>query len=78
MKKPKDEISRHGMLAPPITTLVKLGSIAVHADEMLSTDGRAFDRVALQSLLTDPEIIEWIKKMDAAAMVPKKRKDRAV
>lgn len=62
------------MLAPRIALLVKLGSIAVHVDEMLSSDGHAYDRVALQSLLSDPEVVEWISKMDAAAMVPKKRR----
>lgn len=69
-----DEIKRTGMLAPELTLLVKIGSIAVHADEMLSSDGHAFDRIALQSLLTDPEVVAWLNKMDAAAMVPKKRK----
>lgn len=60
-------------LAPPVTVLVKLGSIAVHVDEMLSSDGHAFDRIALQGLLTDPEIVEWLAGMDRMAMVPKKR-----
>lgn len=60
-------------LAPPVTVLVKLGSIAVHADEMLSPGGHDFDRVALQGLLSDPEVIEWLAGMDRKAMVPKKR-----
>jgi hypothetical protein len=59
--------------SPPITVLVKLGSIAVHADEMLSPGGHDFDRVALQGLLADPEIVEWLAGMDRMAMVPKKR-----
>jgi hypothetical protein len=61
------------MLKPSVTLLVKLGSIAVHADEMLSADGHDFDRIALQGLIADPEVVAWIKQMDAAAMVPKKR-----
>ena len=61
-------------LAPPITVLVKLGSIAVHVEEMLSADGHAFDRIALQGLLADPEIVEWLAGMDRMAMVPEKRK----
>lgn len=65
-------------LAPPVTVLVKLGSIAVHADEMLSPGGHDFDRVALQGLLADPEILEWLKGMDRMAMIPKKRSDAAV
>lgn len=66
-KKPKDE-----MLAPSLALLMKLGSIAVHADEMLSTDGHEFDRVALKSLLTDPEVVAWIKKM--GELLPRKRR----
>ena len=67
------EIKRHGMLAPMPSLLAKLGSIAVHADEMLSADGHPFDKTALQSLLHDPEVANWLKQMGAAAMVPKKR-----
>lgn len=64
----------HEMLAPSVGLLCKLGSIAVHVDEMISTDGHAYDRVALGVLLNDPEVIGWLRQMDAAAMVPKKRK----
>lgn len=67
MAKPKDE-----MLAPSLALLMKLGSIAVHADEMLSTDGHVFDRVALKSLLTDPDVVAWIKKM--GELLPRKRR----
>lgn len=65
-------------LAPPVTVLVKLGSIAVHADEMLSPGGHDFDRVALHGLLSDPEVVEWLAGMDRMAMVPKKRSAPAV
>lgn len=62
------------MFHPTVPVLCKLGSIAVHADEMLSPDGHAFDRVALQQLLADPEVVAWLAEMDKAAMLPKKRK----
>jgi hypothetical protein len=62
------------MLSPGAGLLCKLGSIAVHAEEMVSPDGHTFDRVALEQLLADPEVKEWLTLMDAAAMVPKKRK----
>lgn len=62
------------MLTPSPALLCKLGSIAVHADELTSDDGHQFDRVALQSLIADPEVREWIAAMGAAAMVPVKRK----
>ncbi len=61
-------------LKPSASLLCKLGSIAVHADEMLSSDGHEFDRVALATLLNDPEIAAWIDQMDNLAMVPRKRK----
>jgi hypothetical protein len=60
------------MLKPRAALLVKLGSIAVHADEFTSPDG--FDLTAMRGLLNDPEVIEWLAKMTAAAFVPVKRK----
>jgi hypothetical protein len=52
---------------------VKLGSIAVHAEEYASPKGHPFDRDALKTLYADPEVIEWRKQMDAMAMLPVKR-----
>jgi hypothetical protein len=63
-----------GMLTPSPGLLCKLGSIAVHADELLSSDGHAFDKIALERLMADPEVVEWMAQMDAAAMLPKRRK----
>jgi len=60
-------------LTPPIPLLVKLGSIAVHVDEMLSVHGHEFDKVALQQLLADAEVKEWIAAMTKLAMLPVKR-----
>lgn len=62
------------MLNPTTSLLVKLGSIAVHADELLSPDAHPMDQVALKSLLGDPEIVEWLKRMDEAALLPRKRR----
>lgn len=61
-------------LNPCLPLLVKLGSIAVHAEELLSPDGHAFDRVALQDLLTDPDVVAWRAAMDAQALLPVKRR----
>jgi hypothetical protein len=52
---------------------VKLGSIAVHADEILSPTGHPFDKEALLQLLADPEVKEWCAAMDADGFLPKKR-----
>lgn len=60
-------------LKPSASVLVKLGSIAVHIDEMLSLTGHKFDRFALETVLYDPEIKEWLASMDKLAMLPKKR-----
>jgi hypothetical protein len=60
-------------LQPSVTLLVKLGSIAVHAEEMTEPGAHHFDEIALKQLLADAEVQEWRKEMDAAAMLPVKR-----
>lgn len=57
---------------PTLGLLVKLGSIAVHAEEMFSPDGRGFDEIALKSVLADPEVKEWIVEM--GELLPLKRR----
>ncbi len=53
--------------------MVKLGSIAVHTAELLSADGHEFDKAALDTLLADPEVVDWLALMDAQAYLPKRR-----
>lgn len=60
--------------APSLSILIKLGSIAVHTDEMLSASGHAFDLAVLESLLKDPEITAWVEEMTKLALLPVKRK----
>lgn len=60
-------------LQPNAQLLVKLGSIAVHAEEMISPTGHGFDKIAMQQLLNDPQVTEWMAAMDKMAMLPKKR-----
>jgi hypothetical protein len=60
-------------VTPGLSTLVKLGSIIVHVDEMLSEKGHSFDEAALKSLLNDPDIKNWLHKMDGFALIPSKR-----
>lgn len=59
--------------SPTLSLLVKLGSIAVHADEFISPNGHDYDKIAIQSLLKDKEVIEWLSEMDKAQFLPKKR-----
>lgn len=58
---------------PSAGLLVKLGSIAVHAEEMMSPSGHAVDRFALDALLGDPEVANWLAAMDSMALLPVKR-----
>lgn len=59
--------------APSAALLVKLGSIAVHVEEMLSPTGHYFDRAVILQLLQDHEFVEWRKAMEKLAMLPVKR-----
>lgn len=59
---------------PNTSLLCKLGSIVVHTQEAKSTHGHDYDWIALNLLLADPEIEDWIEKMDKLALIPKKRK----
>ncbi len=56
-----------------VTLLVKLGSIAVHTEEMMSPKGHHFDKATLDALLNDPEVREWLEAMGAQALLPVKR-----
>ena len=60
-------------LKPSPSLLVKLGSIAVHAEELLSPKRHIFDKHALETLYTDPEVVEWRAAMDKMAMLPVQR-----
>ena len=58
---------------PSLSLLVKLGSIAVHVDEMLSPLGHNVDREAIKQLLVDPEVTVWIEQMTAEGLLPVQR-----
>jgi len=58
---------------PNISLLVKLGSIVVHVEELLSPSGHGYDKIALEQLLSDPEVKTWCKEMDKFGMLPVKR-----
>lgn len=63
-----------------LRTAVKLASIVVHADEILSGPpgewkpgpGFMFDLAAIRSLIDDPDVKEFIKSLDPA-LLPVKR-----
>ncbi len=62
-----------GEREPSLSLLVKLGSIAVHAEELTEPGGHDFDVGAIRALLADPEVRAWRAEMDAAALLPRKR-----
>lgn len=60
-------------LEPSPALLSRLGSIIVHAEELLSPGGHPVDREAMAALLADPEVAKWLEAMDAMALLPVKR-----
>jgi len=61
-------------MKPSPGLLCKLGSIAVHAEELSSPEhAHVFDKLALDTLLKDPEVKEWMAQMAKLAMLPVKR-----
>lgn len=73
MSKPKKVGVTPDPLKPSATLLIKLGSLAVHAEELLSPKGHQFDRAALDTCLQDAEVQAWLKEMGALALLPLKR-----
>jgi hypothetical protein len=69
----KGKLTQMNPLKPKPSILLKLGSIAVHVDEMLSPEGHAFDREAIKSLLGDAEVQAWLRDMDKMAYLPVRR-----
>jgi hypothetical protein len=53
----------------PETLEIKLASIVIHTQELLSPDGRVADKEALKPLLNDPEITTWLKSFDKAKLL---------
>jgi hypothetical protein len=60
-------------LNPPTTLLIKLGSLIVHLQEWSSPGAHDFDKVSIDTLLSDPEVVAWLETMDRAAFLPKRR-----
>ena len=56
-----------------LTLLIKLGSIAIHTEELLSPRGHQFDRDALNTLLNDKEVRELLENPELKVFFPVKR-----
>lgn len=61
----------------PETTMeiaTKLGSIAVHAQEIAKDQmGHPFDWVSMKALLSDPDVVSWLKQMRKCGLLPEMR-----
>lgn len=73
METPKQLSLRNNPLEPSTSLLVKLGSIAVHTQELMAPGRHEYDISALGTLFQDADVIEWIASMDKMAFLPKKR-----
>lgn len=51
------------------TLAAKLAGVAVHAGEMLSPSGHPFDKAALDGLLRDPEVQDWLMRCGPLAPI---------
>lgn len=60
-------------LKPSPALLAKLGSVIVHFLEGHADGGHAFDIQAMNSILKDAEVIEWMRSMTALALLPVRR-----
>jgi hypothetical protein len=60
-------------LKPSATLLIKLGSMVVHLEEILSPKRHEYDIAALNSLKEDEEVIEWFRAMNKTAFLPVRR-----
>lgn len=60
-------------LTPTASLLTKLGSIVRHVEEGGSITGHQLDWNAVDALMDDPEVAEWMAAMDDMALLPVKR-----
>ncbi len=60
----------------PVPTVIKLAAIAVHAEELLSDDGRGADRSAILGLLADHDVRVVLDDPANGVYLPLKRVSR--
>ncbi len=60
-------------LKPSPSLLIKLGSVIVHQEELMSAKGHQFDKHALETVRNDPEVVAWLSAMTKMAFLPVKR-----
>jgi hypothetical protein len=70
----KSERQGEGLVVISLALRVKLGSLIVHLEEYWSASGHVFDKVAVEELLRDAEVREFVKAMSHSGLLPVKRK----
>jgi hypothetical protein len=60
-------------LKPSASVLVKVASLAIHIEEFFSPNGHEFDKAAIDTLLGDAEVQEWLGRMGNMGFLPVKR-----
>lgn len=70
----KSEVLNEELVAVSLALRVKLGSLIVHLEEYWSASGHVFDKVAVEELLRDVEVREFVRAMGHSGLLPVKRK----
>jgi hypothetical protein len=58
---------------PSLSVAVKLASLAVHLEEMLSPSRHRYDVSAAETILRDPELRAYLAEMDKLTLLPVRR-----
>jgi len=61
------------VLKPTPTLLIKLGSLIVHYEEWTSQHGHELDKAAIDGLMGNEDVKEWLDGMNKMAFLPSKR-----
>lgn len=60
---------------PTPEAAISMASAIIHAEEALSDDGRAEDRIAFQSAVAHPEVQTYLDELRPLALLPVKRRE---
>jgi hypothetical protein len=59
-----------GVPLPSPAVAVALASVAVHAEEALGSGGHKFDVTAIQGLLSQQDVQDYLARLDGLALLP--------
>ena len=55
-----------------LSLAVKLASLVIHCDEAFGPGGHHFDKIAIQQIIEDPEVKQWLRTFEPGTL-PVKR-----